>query len=717
LGGIYLIHVIRLPEPNEIHSRALEAERKKIREYFEIPVYNRKQSRYSTNNPFPRIIKDRLMQQFQNKCAFCEIKIQRSNAHIGRFRPKGGTYFGEGYSPDHYWWLSLSWNNLYLMCSRCNAKKKNKFPILGTPARIGASDVELIDEQPLLLDPCYDQPEQEFAYEQTGMILPLSERADVTITLLDLNDADLVEQRRITLFEFRALVSRFEDILSELGNKGKAIIKKDIQQLQKEIDTNSEFCGMKRFFINEWRNDFSFLRYIDSQLKISSISQNGKNIKNEFFKNQTDDINIKDTKDRQKYYLKQSFIYRIQIKNFKSIELLDIKLTKLEYVTWLMLLGENGTGKSTILQAIALCLMDQTSRESYSYKNASSYLKEGTQEGYVRVWLSGTIEPFEIIFSKNEQKLISNSKNQRVVLLGYGASRLMANEKNKSPIESLTRVENLFDPFSPLVNASEYLFSLDEVKFFYVRSALELLLDLDEEQSIEKGYKKNQILIKNHGSTVALEDLSSGYQTVIALTLDIMRTMEILWKDSTHAEGIVLLDEIDLHLHPKWKIQIVSKLKHVFPGIQFIVTSHEPLCLRGLASNEISVLRRVNNSVRLLNNLPDTSGYEIDQILTSDYFGLFTTLSAEYNQNFEEYYQLLSIETPTKSDLQRITTLRELLASKKQLGRNKEESLLYAVLDEHIAKNHHINLNIQDMNEVTKSRIIDLFRSIKEERK
>ena len=110
-----------------------------------------------------------------------------------------------------------------------------------------------------------------------------------------------------------------------------------------------------------------------------------------------------------------------------------------------------------------------------------------------------------------------------------------------------------------------------------------LALDKDDEFVPEDGCVK----LVTKKSKVPLGDLSDGYQSAIALAVDILEMFyKLLKKDYEEvkfvdAEGIVLLDEIGAHLHPRWKMRIVSSFRKALPGVQFIVTTHQPLCLRG----------------------------------------------------------------------------------------------------------------------------------------
>ena len=78
------------------------------------------------------------------------------------------------------------------------------------------------------------------------------------------------------------------------------------------------------------------------------------------------------------------------------------------------------------------------------------------------------------------------------------------------------------------------------------------------------------------GKQLLIEE-SDGYLSVLTMVIDILAGLPFSMLDKTNATGIVLLDEIDAHLHPSWKMTIVSDLRSSFPSIKFIATTHEPL--------------------------------------------------------------------------------------------------------------------------------------------
>ena len=109
------------------------------------------------------------------------------------------------------------------------------------------------------------------------------------------------------------------------------------------------------------------------------------------------------------------------------------------------------------------------------------------------------------------------------------------------------------------------------------------------------------------------------------------------------AEGIVLIDEIGTNLHPGWKKRIVSCFRDVFPKIQFIVTTHEPLCLRGLHEGETVLLRRGDeNRIIPITNMPNPNDLRVDELLASEFFGLSSTIESDLEDIYEEYYRLLT---------------------------------------------------------------------------
>ena len=91
-------------------------------------------------------------------------------------------------------------------------------------------------------------------------------------------------------------------------------------------------------------------------------------------------------------------------------------------------------------------------------------------------------------------------------------------------------------------------------------------------------------------------------------------------KNALKEPAIVLIDEIDLHLHPSWQLDIVETLSNHFPNIQFIATAHSPLMVQSALNANFAVLKFEDGSVHVVNDPVDIDGWRVDQILTSEFF-------------------------------------------------------------------------------------------------
>ena len=124
---------------------------------------------------------------------------------------------------------------------------------------------------------------------------------------------------------------------------------------------------------------------------------------------------------------------------------------------------------------------------------------------------------------------------------------------------------------------------------------------------------------------VPLRQLGYGYQTLITWVADLVARMVDRYpnsKDPLSEPAVVLVDEIDLHLHPQWQRNLMSFLTERFPATQFIATAHSPLVAQAASDANLVVLRREKDHVIIDNDPQNIRGWRVDQILTSDLFGL-----------------------------------------------------------------------------------------------
>ena len=134
---------------------------------------------------------------FFGKCAYCETPVSVSQyGDIEHWRPKGAVSDMDGHPVDHpgYYWLAYDWKNFLLSCIICNQKwKKTRFPVNGEHAS-QPGDEE--NEQPLLLNPLWDDPAQHLYVDKSGVMIERTDRGRACIDVCGLNREELVTARR-----------------------------------------------------------------------------------------------------------------------------------------------------------------------------------------------------------------------------------------------------------------------------------------------------------------------------------------------------------------------------------------------------------------------------------------------------------------------------------------------------------------------------------------
>ncbi len=703
-----MIRINRTSVPSSFESTRLDSIRQIVESFFLRPHADRIQEKFNFP-PFPDEIKKAVEDQFKSKCAYCESKLGSfSPSVIDKFRPqRGARGLNDGdFFDDHYWWLAYNWFNLYLACPECNFQKASWFPINGPRAAVKVSGPELLLEQPVLIDPCDDIPAEHFTFTDKGYLEPLSERGKTTIEILKLNREALVKARYEELTSFKKQFEQFKlhssiELQEETNSEDFAFIDSPEMQILDLLDTHPvhSFVGLKRKFLFEWiKGDLKTREYLVRVIRVYSkaanllrerlqtlddLDQLFKKLFNQFF-SETDD------KQNEENLSRLDSIERIEIRNFRSIKEISIAFN---YETegqapWILFLGENGSGKSSILQAITLTLIDREYRDQLELSGAD-FCWNSDIPAKVDIHLVGKSTPVSLTITPTS--FVDNGVKYTPYLLAYGATRLMPQRKIFSEnVQKNARVRNLFDPTTALHNASEWLYNLPNERFEYMVRGLRQLLMLRNEDRIIKSQQLGKIIVNHIGGLNSLEEMSEGYKTVIALAVDIMQMLE---KDNATLEevkGTVIIDEIEAHLHPRWKMRIVSSFREVFPQVQFIVTTHDPLCLRGLKKSEPVLMQRDKDSheVILYTDLPSPEAYRVDQLLTSNFFGLYSTIDPVIEDNFNKLYKLLALKNKSKKDVEDIEKLKNELKDKKQLGDSLREELMYNVIDELLAKEY-----------------------------
>jgi predicted ATP-binding protein involved in virulence len=165
---------------------------------------------------------------------------------------------------------------------------------------------------------------------------------------------------------------------------------------------------------------------------------------------------------------------------------------------------------------------------------------------------------------------------------------------------------------------------------------------------------------------VPLRQLGYGYRTMIAWVVDLASRMVDRYPDSPDplAEpAVVLVDEIDLHLHPKWQRELIGFLTERFPNTQFIVTAHSPLIVQAAPDANLVLLKREGDHVVIDNNPETIRGWRIDQVLTSELFGLETARPPHMEKLLMRRKELLTKSNLTKAEQKELAAIEAKLGS------------------------------------------------------
>jgi hypothetical protein len=644
---------------------------------------------------FPRLwqappVRSGAIELFSGKCAYCETpSTEPGMGDVEQFRPRMMSVGLDGeIDPDHYWFIAYFWTNLYFICSTCTRNKGNRFPVAGPRASLYPSASELNAEKRLLLDPCVDRPDEELLFHPDGLVTGRTERGKITTEVLSLNRPELIDSRKRAYESGLAIVTGFgpsDEVIESLRDPKRPFAAAWRQAI---LDVHPRLAGAV---------DTETAQVLPPGAPITKAAAKRSRAMHAEFQKEQQTYSLADEGPvAQSYFLTSRTIRRIRIRNMRAIRDLTLEFPSHEG-GWLMLLGENATGKSTVLQSVALALMGEEYRREMTSRlemDASRFVRRGTKSGSVQVWLNGLIRPIELHVRAGHREFEGSPPEPKTLVAGYGATRLLPRNRIE-PVKppKYADVENLFNPFEPLADASTWLAGLEPPAAFQeAAKSLRTLLPLDPRDKLVRtrtGKPSERIRAKFGGVTTSLDELSDGFQSVVALAADAMKVMLDQWSSMEAAEGIIAIDELGAHMHPRWKMQLVSGLRALFPKVQFLATTHDPLCLRGLRQGEVVVLNRIRRKgVFSITDLPLVEGLRADQLLTSEHFGLSSTLDPDTEAMFEDYYDLRAKDKLTAAERTRMQERTTWFKSRRLLGRDRRERLMLEAIDQYLADVH-----------------------------
>lgn len=368
---------------------------------------------------------------------------------------------------------------------------------------------------------------------------------------------------------------------------------------------------------------------------------------------------------------------------------------------WVTLLGENGGGKSTILQALALLLAgpegaqkllprpigwlkDESSPGKISariHQSSNDPGTHGTEKikkafGY-SFHITGTSQ-LTIRNKRYTEPGIHESPDRTLSWLrenafpsqgsgwfavGYGAFRRLTRSSQiiVPSLEPQARFTNFLSQFNedePLSAFERWMTYLDyrivkskdkterqaaKQKRELGISAINKLLPVGVRFSSVT--TEGRIIFDVNGRMVPTIALSDGYRSILALAGDIVWRLIQAFPNSENAlkeEGVVLIDELDIHLHPQWQREIAGWLQMQFPNLQFIVATHSPLVAAGAGDGALTLQINLAGDNVDVRPVRDISALRVDRILQSEAFNLVSPYSPQTQNKIDRYDVLAS---------------------------------------------------------------------------
>ncbi|NJK32858.1 MAG: AAA family ATPase [Deltaproteobacteria bacterium] len=366
------------------------------------------------------------------------------------------------------------------------------------------------------------------------------------------------------------------------------------------------------------------------------------------------------------------YVRSIELEHFRCFDHQRVELqvprAGVELSNVSLLLGNNAAGKSTLLRALALATMsgiiDQSGFVPRYLVRFSGDRDERTARLEATVELerqdASSLSEGEIAVEKVGTRVIRRLDTERVesgelaafwdglyeedspsfLVLGYGATRredvsevFDPQLQRKLRSARYQRVAGLFEDQVALVPLNAWLHGCEPARLGEVIHLLHALLPNSMHLRGVGKNKYGDLIWSQDRSLMPQRALSDGYRGFIALVGDMLYQLQRLAPMGTlltELSGLVLIDEVDLHLHPNWQRVVVPTFSRVFPRLQFVMTTHSPIVTGTLRAENVQVLELVESkdgwpTVAAKRPVESVHGLNADQILVSSYFGLSTT--------------------------------------------------------------------------------------------
>lgn len=356
------------------------------------------------------------------------------------------------------------------------------------------------------------------------------------------------------------------------------------------------------------------------------------------------------------------FFHEVQIQNYKAIQ--DMQLTFSPGIN--LLIGDNGVGKTSVLDALSVALggflsgvsgvavsgiqqsdirieTERVAGASAAVKYMTPTVIDCTMEIGDRTvrWArirNGESSKFKTKLSNrdiaNYAAELTNDTANTLPLISYMSTMRVSRSKRGDYGAASKRLNDrrcgyigCLDSALDIKGIKEWCLTMELEAFHQgkpipeyeafkgaVSEVMQMMGALDHPPSIFYSKVFQDIAYSEDENALPISYLSAGYQSLLWMTMDFAYRLALLnpeQRDYHQAEGVVLIDELDMHLHPKWQWNALHALEAVFPNIQFIIATHSPILISSCKNGQLISLDSKQN----VSYLEDAFAYSITDVL------------------------------------------------------------------------------------------------------